>query len=111
MHTTHSLISMHELKLDLGQATWKPQYVGKATLTLPHYNFIPPWKAFKMKRWDQSTVNKRSRLLTIMIVKSTRSRGAMPNIMVQCILGIKIVSGLHLVVNEKAKDSKHKVHT
>jgi len=34
----------------------------------------------------------------------------MPNMMVQCILGIKIVQGLHLVVNEKAKDSKHKVH-
>ena len=31
--------------------------------------------------------------------------------MVQCILDIKVVQGLHLVVNEKAKDSKHKVHT
>ena len=31
--------------------------------------------------------------------------------MVQRILGIKIVRELHLVVNEKAKDSKHKVHT
>ena len=40
---------MHELKfeMDLGQVTWKPQYVGKATLTLPHYNFVPLSEGFR----------------------------------------------------------------
>ena len=40
---------MHELKfeMDHGQATWKPQYVGKATLTLPHYNFVPLLEGFQ----------------------------------------------------------------